>query len=55
MTQSQRIKLSARIPADLYFRFEDLRSRRSRESGHRLSTRALVQLALERLLQESAL
>jgi hypothetical protein len=52
MEHTNQMRVSARIPADLFFKLENERHRLLRETKRRVSVRELVQAALERFLAE---
>ena len=53
MHPEQLVRLSTRIPVDLFFRLEEERHRLSVVNRRRVSAQALVQKALEDFLKDS--
>ncbi|WP_243338533.1 hypothetical protein [Anaeromyxobacter soli] len=53
MDQPTHMRVSARIPASLFFRLEDERHRLHSLSKRRVSVRELIQRAIENLLEEN--
>jgi hypothetical protein len=53
MTSTNDVRISVRIPRELYQRLEAERYRRSLDSRRRLSTRALIEQALAGFLEGS--
>lgn len=51
-TQRRLVRISARIPAELFCRFEDERHRRTVHEHRRMSANDLLTLAIESFLSE---
>jgi hypothetical protein len=54
MTSTNHVRISVRIPFELYQQLESERYRLSHDARRRLSTRSLLQQAIERFLQEGS-